>query len=77
MKYLSIAIVFTMTACSTLSTKPSLALIRASCPPLTPLTDRSFAATTSKLIEVAETYNTCRTATGVDHDREEKEGRTP
>jgi hypothetical protein len=33
-----------------------------SCPPLTPLTDDSFGATTLKLIEVAGQYRQCREA---------------
>jgi hypothetical protein len=41
--------------------KPNPLLI-ASCPPLTPLTDDSFGATTLKLIEVAGQYHECRCA---------------
>ncbi len=41
------------------------ALVLASCPRLTPLTDDTFAATTSKLAEVASTYHQCRRAAGV------------
>ena len=37
-------------------------LIEVSCPPLTPLTDPSFGATTLKLIEVAGLYRECRAA---------------
>lgn len=37
-------------------------LITASCPPLTPITDPSFGATTLKLIETAGQYNVCRCA---------------
>lgn len=34
----------------------------ASCPPLTPLSDDTFGATTLKLAEVAGQYNECRAA---------------
>ena len=37
-------------------------LITASCPPLTPLEDSTFGATTLKLIEVAGQYHECRCA---------------
>jgi len=37
-------------------------LVVASCPPLTPLADPSFGATTLKLIEVAGQYRECRAA---------------
>lgn len=37
-------------------------LIEASCPPLTPLTDDSFGATTLKLLEVTQAYHECRAA---------------
>jgi len=46
----------------------------AHCPPLTPLTDASFGATTAKLVEVAGQYNQCRAAalilTDADHRKE-------
>ena len=38
------------------------ALAVASCPPLTPLAEDSFGATTVKLIEVAGIYHRCRAA---------------
>ena len=38
------------------------ALVIASCPPLTPLADNTFGATTLKLIDVAGQYNVCRCA---------------
>lgn len=38
------------------------ALVTASCPPLTPLADPTFGATTLKLLEVAGQYNVCRCA---------------
>ena len=54
-----------LTACAT-STPPSVSpLILASCPPLTPLDDPSFGATTRKLVENAGIYYRCRTAAGV------------
>lgn len=34
----------------------------ASCPPLSPLSDDTFGATTLKLVEVAGVYNECRAA---------------
>lgn len=37
-------------------------LVVASCPPLTPLADPSFGATTLKLVEVANLYRECRKA---------------
>ena len=37
-------------------------LVLASCPPLTPLADPSFGATTLKLVEVAGQYRECRAA---------------
>lgn len=37
-------------------------LVTANCPPLTPLADDTFAATTLKLIEVAGQYQRCRAA---------------
>jgi len=37
-------------------------LVVVSCPPLTPLADPSFGATTLKLIEVAGQYRECRAA---------------
>jgi hypothetical protein len=40
-------------------------LVIASCPPLTPLTDDTFGATTSKLVEVSGIYYQCRAAAGV------------
>lgn len=45
-------------------TRPSQdrSLIPLSCPPLVPLTDDSFGATTLKLIEVAGQYHKCRAA---------------
>ena len=54
-------------ACSTTSMQPLPAnpLLVASCPPLQPLTDDSFGATTAKLVEVAGQYNKCRAAAGV------------
>lgn len=59
------AYAFMLTGCETL-TKRSPAgpspLVKASCPELTPLTDESFGATTSKLVEVALQYRECRTA---------------
>lgn len=54
--------------CSLGSTKPLLeapgkqALLTANCPPLSPLSSDTFAATTLKLIEVATTYRECRAA---------------
>lgn len=33
-----------------------------SCPPLTPLSEDSFGATTRKLLEVAQQYHECRAA---------------
>lgn len=55
-----------LTSCSA-STLPSRVnrqspLVEASCPPLAPLTDSSFGATTLKLIEVAGQYRECREA---------------
>lgn len=52
-----------LTGCSTapLQTPPS-PLVVVSCPPLTPLSDDSFGATTMKLVEVAQQYNKCRKA---------------
>lgn len=40
-------------------------MVTASCPPLTPLSDDSFGATTAKLTEVAGIYYRCRAAAGV------------
>ena len=40
-------------------------LVVASCPELTLLSDDSFGATTSKLVEVAGIYYGCRAAAGV------------
>lgn len=37
-------------------------LVVANCPPLTPLADDSFGATTRKLLELAEQYLKCRAA---------------
>lgn len=37
-------------------------LVVASCPPLTPLIDASFGATTTKLLEVVGIYRECRAA---------------
>lgn len=37
-------------------------LVVSNCPPLTPLADDSFGATTNKLIEVVGTYYRCREA---------------
>ena len=37
-------------------------LVVASCPPLQPLADDSFGATTRKLLEVVERYYQCRAA---------------
>lgn len=34
----------------------------ANCPPLTPLEDKSFGATTTKLVEVSGIYYRCREA---------------
>lgn len=59
-----VAFSLTLTACS-LPTRPSSAanpLLAVSCPPLTPLADDTFGATTLKLIEVAGIYHRCRTA---------------
>lgn len=65
-RFLCIASVLTLQACSTTSTPPSAnPLIEASCPPLTPLDDPSFGATTRKLVEVAGIYYRCRAAAGV------------
>ena len=53
-----------ITGCSA-STKPLLhpdPLVIASCPDLTPLSDKSFGATTEKLVEVAGIYYECRAA---------------
>lgn len=56
-----------LTACSTTSTPPSgvdprKPLLTASCPDLTPLTDKEFGTTTLKLFEVAGQYHQCRCA---------------
>lgn len=64
---MSIGAIVTLQACTTVSTKPSQdsgkqALVTASCPELTKLTDDSFAATTTKLVEVAGIYHECRQA---------------
>ena len=66
LKSLCIATVaMSLTACAT-STPPSVSpLVQAMCPPLTPLDDPSFGATTRKLVEVAGIYHRCRTAAGV------------
>ena len=66
LKSLSIAIACTtLQACAT-STPPSVSpLVQAMCPPLTPLDDPSFGATTRKLVEVAGIYYKCRAAAGV------------
>lgn len=60
--------VILMSACSTSmppsQVGPSL-LVVASCPPLTPLSDDSFGATTLKLVEVSGIYYQCRAAAGV------------
>lgn len=66
MKYPCIAIAsILLTGCASsmkpLPTAPNL-LLTASCPPLTPLADDSFGATTLKLVEVAGLYHRCRTA---------------
>jgi len=37
-------------------------LLEASCPELTPLTESSYAATSTKLLEVATRYRQCREA---------------
>lgn len=37
-------------------------LVVASCPPLQPLTDDTFGATTAKLVDVAVQYRKCRAA---------------
>lgn len=37
-------------------------LVVANCPPLAPLQDDSFGATTAKLVEVAGIYHKCRAA---------------
>jgi hypothetical protein len=60
-------IVLTLGGCSTTSSlaKPPSPVAIASCPPLTPLTDDTFAATTNKLAEVASIYNECRKAIGL------------
>jgi hypothetical protein len=61
----AIVISVALTGCAT-STKPlpdrPNHLLTVSCPPLTPLTDDSFGATTLKLIEVAGQYRMCREA---------------
>ena len=44
------------------SPTPPNPLLTVSCPPLTPLADDSFGATTVKLIEVAGIYHRCRAA---------------
>jgi len=41
---------------------PTDPLLSASCPPLTPLADPTFGATTLKLIETAGQYRECRCA---------------
>ena len=66
MKYLCIAIASTLLmGCNSLtkpSPEPISPLVIANCPKLTPLTDPSFGATTTKLIEVAGIYYRCREA---------------
>lgn len=37
-------------------------LVMAECPPLTPLNDPSFGATTAKLVDLAGQYRKCREA---------------
>ena len=57
--------VTTLTGCDSLTRRskaPDPTLVRVACPPLTPLTDDSFGATTIKLIEVAGQYYKCREA---------------
>lgn len=64
---LFIGIVATLlTGCAS-STRPSSPpkvdpLVKVSCPPLAPLLDDSFGATTSRLADVAATYYRCRAA---------------
>lgn len=58
--FLFIGSAFTMAGCSTASMPPLNPLIQASCPKLVKLNDRTFEATTEKLIEVAGQYNKCR-----------------
>lgn len=55
-----------LTGCALL-TKPSTVapLVVANCPKLTPLSEDTFGATTSKLVEVAGIYYQCRAAAGV------------
>lgn len=65
-KSLCISIAAILTACSTLSTTPSVdprrVLVKVACPELTELTDKDFGATVLKLIEVAGQYHKCRAA---------------
>lgn len=63
---LCMLIASTLTACSTISTAPSVdprrALVRAACPDLTELQEKDFGSTTLKLIEVAGQYYKCQAA---------------
>lgn len=67
-KFLFCAIACCLTACSTVSTKPSPAgpspLQVVACPPLTPLAGKQLADVVDKLIEVAGLYRQCRAAHG-------------
>jgi len=54
-----------LTGCASSMNNPSdgpSPLVVASCPELTPLSEGSFAATTTKLLEVATRYQQCREA---------------
>jgi hypothetical protein len=52
-----------LTGCATsIQPSPAMPLILANCPPLQPLADDTFGATTLKLIEVATQYQKCRAA---------------
>lgn len=60
MRLAIIALCLLLAGCpSAMRTDP---LLSASCPPLTPLADPTFGATTLKLIEVAGQYRECRCA---------------
>jgi uncharacterized lipoprotein YajG len=66
-KTLCIAIAALLLAGCAASTRPSpesgpSPLVVSSCPPLQPLSDDSFGAVVSKLVEVSNTYRECRAA---------------
>lgn len=67
-KYLCCAIALSLTACASVSTKPSPAgptpLQQVACPPLQPLAGSALADAVDKLIEVATLYRQCRAAHG-------------